>query len=122
MRDSPEALQALTEAIGKALRADAAVVRLREGASGDLAARTVWATSAVVSAELVGSRGPLKGAVQDGSALTIPIRRGNEVVGELELLRSGEPFAENDVSLAESAAAQAALVLAAELEIGRAHV
>ena len=31
------------------------------------------------------------------------------------MLRSGEPFAENDVSLAESAAAQAALVLAAEL-------
>ncbi len=115
MRDSPEALQALTEAIGKALRADAAVVRLREEASGDLAARAVWATSAVVSAELVGSRGPLRGAGQDGSALTIPIKRGNEVVGELELLRSGEPFAENDVSLAESAAAQAALVLAAEL-------
>jgi serine phosphatase RsbU (regulator of sigma subunit) len=118
MRDSPEALQALTEAIGKALRADAAVVRLREGASGDLAARTVWATSPVVSAELVGSRGRLRRAGQDGSALTIPIRRGNEVVGELELLRSGEPFAENDVSLAESAAAQAALVLAAELGAG----
>ena len=56
MREPSDALRALTEAVGTALHADAAVVRVREDGSGDLVARTVWAASSALSAELVGSR------------------------------------------------------------------
>jgi serine phosphatase RsbU (regulator of sigma subunit) len=118
MREPSDALQALTEAVGTALRADAAVVRFREEASGDLVARTVWATSAAVSAELIGSRHRPGAAAAAESVHCIPIRRGEEVVGELELVRPGEPFGAEDRSLAESAAAQAGLVLATEHGMG----
>jgi len=110
VRESPDALQALTEAIGTALRADAAIVRFREEGSGDLVARTVWATSRAFSAELVGSRhAPDAGPDPNGSIMRVPIRRGDEVVGELEVMRLGDPFGEDDSSLASSAAAQAGL-------------
>jgi hypothetical protein len=118
MREPSDALQALTEAVGTALHADAAVVRVREDGSGDLVARTVWAGSSALSAELVGSRhrpGTLGGAE---SALCVPIERGDEVVGELELVRAAEPFGTEDRALAESAAARASLVLATELGVG----
>lgn len=118
MREPSDALQALTEAVGTALHADAAVVRVREDGSGDLVARTVWAASSALSAELIGSRhrsGALRAAE---SALCVPIERGDEVVGELELVRVAEPFRKEDRSLAESAAAQASLVLATELGVG----
>src|SRR5262245_15435432 len=119
VRESPDALQALTEAVGTALRADAVVVRFREESSGDLVARTVWATSSAVSAELVGSR-HRPGAEPDtnGSVLRVPIRRGDQIVGELELVRLGEPFGQDDRPLAQSAAAHAGLVLATELGVG----
>jgi len=119
VRESPDALQALTEAIGTALRADAAILRFREEGSGDLVARTVWATSRAFSAELVGSRhAPDAGPDPNGSIMRVPIRRGDEVVGELEVMRLGDPFGEDDSSLASSAAAQAGLVLATELGVG----
>jgi len=114
VREPSEALQALTEAVGTALRADAAAVRFRDAASGDLVARTVWAGSSAVAAELVGSRhrpGPRDG---DEGVLCVPIRQGDDIVGELELVRTGKPFGEEDTSLAESAAAHAGLVLATE--------
>jgi serine phosphatase RsbU (regulator of sigma subunit) len=118
MRESPDALQALTEAIGTAVHADAAVVRSVDEEDGALVARTVWAGSTALSAELVGSR-RLLGArdAVDGRVLRLPIRRGDEVVGELELVRIGDPFGDDDASLAQSAAAQAGLVLAA-VELG----
>jgi len=119
VRESPDALQALTEAVGTALRADAAVVRFRDDASGDLVARTVWATSSAASAQLVGSRHP-PGAQPDGdgSVLRVPILRGDQIVGELELMRLGEPFGQDDNPLAQSAASHAGLVLATELGVG----
>jgi serine phosphatase RsbU (regulator of sigma subunit) len=119
VRESPDALQALTEAVGAALRADAAVVRLRDDGGGDLVARAVWAASTAFSAELVGSR-RRPGAHPDANAsvLRLPIRRGNEVIGELELVRLGDSFGEDDRRLAEAAAAQAGLVLATELGVG----
>ncbi|MBA3717469.1 MAG: GAF domain-containing protein, partial [Actinobacteria bacterium] len=119
MRESPDALQALTEAIGTAVHADAAIVRFADERSGQLIAGPVWASSSALSAELVGSRRP-SGAGEDGarSVLRVPIRRGEDVVGELELLRHGDSFDDDDASLAESAAAQAGLVLvAAELAV-----
>ena len=118
MREPSDALQALAEAVGTALHADAAVVRVREEGSGDLVARTVWAASSALSAELVGSRHRPGARAGSESTLRVPIERGDEVVGELELVRAAEPFRSEDRSLAESAAAQASLVLAAELGVG----
>ena len=114
MREPPDALQALTEAIGTALHADAAVVRVREEETGDLVAQSVWAPSHAVSAELVASRRPSEQLDEGRNSLRLPIRRGGEAVGELEIVRP-EPFRAEDTSLAQSAAAQAALVLAAQL-------
>ena len=118
MREPSDALQALTQAVGTALRADAAVVRVREDGSGDLVARTVWAASSALSAELVASRHRPGAVHRAESALVVPIERGDEVVGELELVRAAEPFGTDDRSFAESAAAQAGLVLATALGVG----
>ena len=108
MRDSPEALQALTEAVGKALRADAAVVRLREEASGDLAARSRLGASAVALRRARRISRPT-GRRATGRLRALPSRSSAETRSSASSsCASGEPFAENDVSLAESAAAQAA--------------
>lgn len=50
MREPLEALQALTEAIGTAVHADAAVVRFLDEERDELVARTVWGASPVLSA------------------------------------------------------------------------
>src|SRR5215212_1145358 len=115
MREPSDALQALTQAVGTALRADAAVVRVREDGSGDLVARTVWAASSALSAELVASRHRPGAVHRAESALVVPIERGDEVVGELELVRAADPFGTDDRSFAELAATQAGLVLATAL-------
>jgi serine phosphatase RsbU (regulator of sigma subunit) len=118
VRERSEALEALIEAVGTALRADAAAVRLREAESGDLVARPVWASSTAVAAELVGSRRRQGALDADDCVLCVPIRQGEEIIGELELVRSGEPFGDEDRALAEAVAAHAALVLASELGVG----
>lgn len=119
MRESPDALRALTEAVGTATRADAAVLRLREEETGDLVAHVVWSSSAALRAELVGSRHrPAASPETNGSVLRVPIRQGAEIIGELELVRLGERFGTEDSNLAHSAAARAAVVLATELGAG----
>jgi serine phosphatase RsbU (regulator of sigma subunit) len=116
-----EALQALTEAIGAAVQADAAVLRFLDEERDELVARTVWGVSPALSAELVGSRRKREGDRQDGNGavLRLPVRRGDELVGELELRRVRRPFGPEDSLLAQTAAAQVSLVLGAvELDEG----
>jgi serine phosphatase RsbU (regulator of sigma subunit) len=114
MADPKEALQALTESIGAAVRADAAVVRFLDEERQELVARAVWGASPKISAELAGSRRRVDGDGRaNGAVLRVPVRRGKQVVGELEVHRLRRPFDLDERQLAESAAAQAAIVLQA---------
>jgi serine phosphatase RsbU (regulator of sigma subunit) len=118
MADPQEALQALTEAVGTAVRADATVVRFLDEERQELVARAVWGASPAVSAQLAGSRRRLDGNGHVGAAvLRVPVRRGTQVIGELELHRVRDPFVGDERQLAETVATQAAVVLQAiELE------
>jgi serine phosphatase RsbU (regulator of sigma subunit) len=120
MREPLEALEALTEAIGTAVQADAAVVRFLDEERDELVARTVWGASPALSAELVGSRRSPNGDGQtesNGAVLRLPVRRDGNLVGELELRRLRRPFDAEESLLAETAAAQVGLVLRA-IELG----
>jgi serine phosphatase RsbU (regulator of sigma subunit) len=103
-----DALRALAQAIGMAVEADAAVVRLADEA-GALATRAVWAVSLALSAELVGSTAALSARTEQ--ILSKPVQRNGEVVGSLELLRARRGFDEEEALLAEMGAVQVGVVL-----------
>ena len=127
------ALRAVASAAADATAADVAVVRLADS-SGDLRVRAVSARSAAVGAELEGSRFPARGLPQDEvstledvpeavqasarragatALLLLPVWVAGRPVASLEVLRDGDEFGLEEVTLARVAAAQLALALVA---------
>ena len=114
MRGALEALEALTEAVGTAVDADAAVVRSLDEERGELVAQAVWGATPAFTAQLAASRRkPGADGHEDGGVLRLPVRSDGRVVGELEVRRLRRPFRAAESRLAETAAAQAGIVLAA---------
>ena len=112
--DVREALQALTEAVGTAVQADAVVLRLVDESGEELVAQAVWGVSPAFTAELVGSRRRVDAEGNgDAPSLRLPIRSKGNLHGELELRRLRRPFDRRETDLAATVAAQLALVLEA---------
>ena len=128
-----DSLAALAEAAADATAADVAVIRVADG-NGDLRLRAVAAASRALGAELEGSSFPARelpqadvtdvdalpdaarGAAERagaGAVLLTPVWIAGRPAGSLELLRDGEPFALEELSLARIAAAQLTLALVA---------
>src|SRR5688572_30511834 len=126
-------LATLAEAAAAATAADVAVIRVVDDA-GDLRLRAVVATSQALSAELAGSRfraaelpeadlteiDALPQAVRSAAAragaeavFLAPVWIAGRAAGSLELLRDGEAFTVEELSLARLAAAQLTLTLIA---------
>jgi serine phosphatase RsbU (regulator of sigma subunit) len=131
--DLDGSLATLARAAADATAADVAAIRVVD-ASGDLRLRAVAARSQALAAELEGSRFPagelpqsevdeladlpeaVRGAAERAGAqavLLAPVWIAERPAASLELLRDGEPFVLEQLSLARIAAAQLALVLVA---------
>jgi serine phosphatase RsbU (regulator of sigma subunit)/uncharacterized protein YigA (DUF484 family) len=133
-----EALTRLAGAVATATGADVVIARV--GDEGHLVARAVHAASAAVAAELEGSRVRLgdlgaeevefpsapgdpaapaairRAAARAGAPVVrvVPVVLGDEVVGTLELLKSGLPFSFRERTLARVAAAHFAVAVRLE--------
>jgi serine phosphatase RsbU (regulator of sigma subunit) len=113
------AIEQLAEAIARGVQADAAVVRFPDHGGDVLVARVVWTDSPARSAELVGSRlSRAPGGNGSGDVIRRPVLRGGRIVAELELQRTGRPFDEREISVAEMGALQLGHALRA-VELGR---
>jgi serine phosphatase RsbU (regulator of sigma subunit) len=129
-----EALGALAEAAADATGADVAVVRVADSVEGELRARATAARSEAVAAELEGSRFALAELPPDevtdpeqlpdavrtaavrvhaDAVLLLPVWAHGRPLASLELMRSGEAFSTEEVTVARLAAAQLGLVLLA---------
>jgi phosphoserine phosphatase RsbU/P len=129
-----EALDRLVEAAARATRADVAIARVLEPRHDALRARAVWASSAVVAAELEGSRFPaselpreesddaasLPAAVRRAgeragaqASVQVPIRLDDRPLASLELHRSRRPFTADERIVARLAAYQIGLAVRA---------
>jgi serine phosphatase RsbU (regulator of sigma subunit) len=130
----PEAMQTLAGVLARAAHADAVVVRVADASRRWLGASAVASTSAVVAAELEGSRVELslvpEAEESDPARLPEPVRRAAERVraefvvmlpvhvdgrlgGSVEIMRGRAPFDEGERRLARLAAGQAALAIRA---------
>jgi serine phosphatase RsbU (regulator of sigma subunit) len=129
-----EALQAVADAVRRAVGADAVVARATDESGRDLNAIGVATRSSALSAELEGSRLPLADVpaaeesdperlpdavrraaerIRADHAVLFPVRVDGALRGTLELLRSGPPFSDLEVRLARVGAAQASLAIRA---------
>jgi serine phosphatase RsbU (regulator of sigma subunit) len=126
-----DALRSLTAGVGEAVLAgapdaalsafaaaaadvfDADVVVVREHVGDELAARAIHASSPARAALVTGSRAPIGSLEAADETLHLGARLGDELLGSLELRRPGSPFSAEEVTLAEIAADQLALVLRA---------
>lgn len=130
----PEAMQTLVDALARAADADAVVARVADGSRRWLGASAVATRSAVVAAELEGSRLELglvpEAEESDPARLPEPVRRAAERVqaefvvmlpvyvdgrlgGSIEVMRGRAPFDDGERRLARLAAGQAALAIRA---------
>ncbi len=132
----PDALEAIAEALARAVGADVVVARVVDDSTGDFRSVAVATTSSAVAAELEGSRFPgdqlssseeideverLPDAVRRaaervraGAVLQLPVLAGSEVAGTLELMRSSSAaFDGAQRRLARLAAGQAGLAIRA---------
>ena len=113
-----QALSTLADAAVRATGADAAVVRVLDRARDELVARGVAGT-AVVSAQLQGSRVPRRYALEARAAewlgaedsLVLPVEQAGELVGTLEVIAHSGTIDEQAAAAARAIAGQLALVL-----------
>ncbi|HST17184.1 MAG TPA: SpoIIE family protein phosphatase [Gaiellaceae bacterium] len=123
--DLGAALDLLAAAVGRALRADAVVVRVRD-ADGLLAALAVEPAGSALAAELAGTTVPPGRLDEEGApeatrraadrvraagVLAVPARAEGHVVGSVEAVRISAPFDEREQAVAELAAAQMGLAV-----------
>jgi serine phosphatase RsbU (regulator of sigma subunit) len=130
----PEALQAVADAVARAMRAEVVVARVVDDSRRRLNACAVATSSAALAAELEGSRLPLEdlpeheesdpdrlpegvrsAAARVGASFVVllPVYVDGQVRGSLEVMRRGIPFDDGARQLARLAAAQAALAIRA---------
>jgi serine phosphatase RsbU (regulator of sigma subunit) len=129
-----EALDSLARGAAAATRTDVVVVRVRSPGDGRLVARAVSGSSAALTAELEGTLldatdvphdevdsraelpAPVVAAARRAGAtavLLVPVRRRDEPVATLELLRAGREFDEEERLAARLASTQLALAVQA---------
>ena len=107
--DLPTVLELLAAAAAEATGAEIAIVRVLDEASGLLVARAVAPGGSEEAAELSGSR-VAPGSTRPGSFVA-PAFADGSVIGEIELVGSGDCLDEAARGLAELAAAQLAVAL-----------
>jgi serine phosphatase RsbU (regulator of sigma subunit) len=113
---SADGLTVFARGTAEACRADVVVLRTLEDET--LAARAIHAVSPALAAVVAGTRLPVGSFAEQGEALHLPVRVGDELLGSLELRRAGAAFDEEEVALAMVAADQFALLLRALPQLG----
>jgi len=103
-----DALAVYARAAAEVCGADVVVLRTLE--DDTLAARAIHAASPALAALVAGSRVPVGSFGEEGEALHLPVRLGDELLGSLELRRPAA-FDEDEVAIAGLAAGQLALLL-----------